>query len=441
MDNTRNVDITDQILDRFELPSGVERVHLHDTTLRGFGVIIGKTRYSFVVRKYVKGRKGKRPLVTLGHWAPSKLRAADPHLRAATLTVRMARDAASAAIGGMRAGTDPSAPAGGPTFGSALALHVDLMRRKEASPLSIATLTDEVKRHIGDWTERPLREITRTECRELHQSLSDERGTYVANRLMRHVRAIYNTSLKEHELPANPTIAVHWNKEERRQEPIPWANLPAWRAAIDKLSAVRRDYNLVALLTGLRRMDAATIRWEHVDFKARTLRRPNPKGGADRAFTIPLSRACVEILTRRKRENLDDHGWAFPGVAGKSKECYLCTALGLGPHIAGVVIHVSDGREPYPKKTGKAPRILPSAHRLRDTYTSALAALKDPPLSPFVIDVLTNHRPPKGSVTAGYIQIDTDSLAEAQERLTAFLLGKIDPTAKPARAPRRRKGA
>ena len=34
---------------------------------------------------------------------------------------------------------------------------------------------------------------------------------------MRYVRAVYNTALKEHDLPVNPTVAVHWNKEERRQ--------------------------------------------------------------------------------------------------------------------------------------------------------------------------------------------------------------------------------
>jgi hypothetical protein len=93
------------------------------------------------------------------------------------------------------------------------------------------------------------------------------------------VRAIYNTALKEYDLRANPTVAVHWNKEERRQEPIAWTDLPAWRTAIGELSAVRRDYQLVVLLTGLRQMDAATIRWKHVDFEARTLHRPNPRAG------------------------------------------------------------------------------------------------------------------------------------------------------------------
>jgi integrase len=43
------------------------------------------------------------------------------------------------------------------------------------------------------------------------------------------------------------------------------------------LSNVRRDYQLVVLFTGLRSMDAATIRWEHVDFEARTLHARTPR--------------------------------------------------------------------------------------------------------------------------------------------------------------------
>jgi site-specific recombinase XerD len=133
---------------------------------------------------------------------------------------------------------------------------------------------------------------------------------------MRHVRAVWNTALKEHDLPANPTIAVHWNKEQRRQEPIPWAKLPSWHATVMSLEplivdgkrigmrpGVRGDYQMFVLLTGLRRMDAATVRWEQLDLDRGLLHRPNPKGGKKRAFTIPLSSACVKILERRRVEN------------------------------------------------------------------------------------------------------------------------------------------
>lgn len=285
--------------------------------------------------------------------------------------------------------------------------------------------------------------------------MTKKHGPYLANRVMRHVRAAWNTALKEHDLPANPTIAVHWNKESRRQEPIPWANLPAWFETVNGLepilvdgkrvgtrAGIRGDYQLFVLLTGLRRMDAATVRWEHVDLTEGRLHRPNPKGGKERAFTIPLSSECVRILERRRTDNRvsfadGDHGWVFPTRALKAKSCALCAALGQPSHTEQAIVHLVEGKQQRMTK-GKRERILPSPHRLRDTYTSALVEVGG--ISPYVIDVLTNHRPPKGSVTAGYVDISIDHLSDCQERVSGFLLGKIaspsQPTKKPKKAPR-----
>lgn len=194
---------------------------------------------------------------------------------------------------------------------------------------------------------------------------------------------------------------------------------------------VRGDYQMFMLLTGLRRMDAATVRWEHLDLDEARLHRPNPKGGRERAFTIPLSSECVKILQRRRGENAQvfrdgDGGWVFPTRALKDKPCALCLALGQPAHVAGALMHLAEGKiQKYDKATKKAERILPSPHRLRDTYTSALVEVGG--ISPFVIDVLTNHRPPRGSVTAGYIDLSIEHLAECQERVTQFLLAKLKP--------------
>lgn len=440
-------DIDERMLERYELPPGVARVKLWDRRLTGFGIVIGRRHRTFVMRAYVRGRgQAGRHQVTLGRWASSKLRAADEMVRAQTVTVKQARDAALAQRGAMRSGEAPTGAPGreasGPTFGEALAVHVDRLRRKGGQPRSIEVIERECAKHLSDWLERPLREITRTEARERHERLTEKRplhereheddeddddcdkrpdrrragGGYLANRVMRHVRAIWNTAEREHDLPRCPVIAVAWNKEHRRQEPIPWVDLPAWRGAVDALSPIRRDYSLLVLLTGLRRNDAATIRWEHVNFEARTLHRPNPKGGRDRAFTIPLSSATMAILERRRRENRDDAGWAFPTEALKSKPCHLCAALGLPPHAAGARIHLIEA---------KGADELVSPHRLRDTYTSALAEVGG--ISGYAIDMLTNHRPPRGSVTAGYINLSTEHLAECQERVSEFLLSKMAP--------------
>ena len=455
------VDISEQLLERFELGCA-ERARLFDARLAGFGVTIGKRRTSFVVQRRVDGESRT---VVLGHWGPPKARALAPDL----LTVAKARDKASAALVGMRAGEHPNgeraASPDGPTLAEACERYIARLQRDGKRPTSIATVRRETLgrnderdgSYLRPWLDRALSSITGRECRARHEEITVDNGPHVANRVMRQLRAIWNFIAKEAAagvidgipngklFAANAVIAVQWNVENdrtdfvmRRQEPVPWSDLPAWHDAVLALeNPIRRDYHLVVLLTGLRRMDAATIRWEHVDFVAGTLKRPNPKGGKDRAFQIPLSAELVKILKRRKLENptafatgsredsnvisRDDGGWAFPSESMKTKQCDLCAAFKLGEHVAGSVTHLSEPKEDDP--------ILVSPHRLRDTYTSALAAL-DPPVSGFVIDMLTNHKPPRGSVTAGYVDLPTEHLAKAQARVSKLLMAKCKARSK-----------
>ena len=436
---TDAVELSDRFLEKYDL-GNQERARLWDSKLTGFGVTIGKRRVTFVAQRRVNG---EQRTVVVGHWGTAKERA----LALDLMTVNRARDAASLALADMKRGQDPRGErwnGTGPTLADAFDLHVARMKTDEATASSIATITRERDKYLADWMQRSLHDIQRSDCRELHQQLSKKHGPYLANRVMRHVRAAWNTALKEHDLPANPTIAVHWNKEHRRQEPIPWSNLPAWHAIVSTLRpviengkrvgaepGVRGDYYLFMLLTGLRRMDAATVRWEHIDEEEAVLVRPNPKGGKERAFKIPLSSECVKLLARRKRDNTNvfpdgDEGWVFPTRSLKEKACPLCAALGLPGHGKGTVVHLMEGKQQkINAETGEAERILPSPHRLRDTYTSALVEVGG--ISPFAIDVLTNHRPPRGSVTAGYIDLSTEHLAECQERVTRFLMAKTQP--------------
>jgi integrase len=433
------VKLTEKSLAAIELPDDVAQLLVRDTEVTGFGVVIGRNKRTFIVEGRVDGVQRRKAIGVAGEldkdgtpWTP-----------------QLARAEAKRVLADMSRGKDPTAERRqrleGPTLDDALTLHLSKMSHDGSRPRSIEVVKSETKKHLGAWLDRPLAALSRTEVRERHEELTEESGEYLANRVMRHLRAAWNTLAKEHELPVCPTIAVHWNKEERRQEPIPWSELPGWFQKISVLEpiikdgkrvgarpGVRGDYHLITLLTGLRKMDAATIRWEHLDLEARTLRRPNPKGGADRAFTIPLSSECVRVFQRRQRENQHtfkdgDGGWVFPTRAIKDKPCYLCAELGLGErHEPGGIVHLVEGKEQHVnKKTKKAENVIPTPHRLRDTYTTALVEVGG--ISPFAIDVLTNHRPPRGSVTAGYVDLSTEHLAECQERVSRFIMGQLKP--------------
>jgi integrase len=394
-------------ISEIEIPDGEDRAVVWDTDVRGFGVVVMRTGARFVANFRADGKLRQ---VTLGEHG--------------LLNVSQARERAKEVLGKVAGGVDPSAEPRarkhGVTLRAALADHVRGMRASECSPRSISTIESEVEKYLEPWLDRPLARIDRAACRDHHRAITEECGPYVANRVMREFRAIWNTALKVHEeVGVNPTVAVQWNKEHRRQEPIVWADLPTWRAKIDALPSVRRDYNLVVLLTGLRRMDAATIRWEHVDLDARTLHRPSPKGGEDRAFTIPLSTPLVEILERRRRENAelgrDDAGWAFPSDAIKSRPCPTCAALGLGDHVGGTVTHLAE-----PKEDDEA---IVSPHRLRDTFITACAEVR-PALSPYAIKLLVNHAlPSRSDVTAGYMGVL--DLTDAAESVASFLVERM----------------
>ncbi len=361
-----------------------------DTELKGFGLRVGHKSKTFIVQRDING-KTKR--TTIGRFDP--------------WTVEQARTEAREILIQMGKGIDIAAEkrkaaAQSITLTEAWALHKEAMKRKNASPNTIADYDRAVNTHLAKWKNRNLVDITRAEVKEMHSTIG-KTGGYGANGIMRCFRAIYNTAMKDNEfLPPNPCIAIQWFKEYRRQEPISDNKLKDWYKLVQTIpNTARRDYHLFVIFTGLRRTDACTIKWADIDMKAGTLHRPNPKGGKERAFTIPLPDVCLEILERRKEENAILYGKRCPWVFATTNR-------------NGEVIAMRD-----PKETKRG---LPSSHRLRDTYTTACNSAG---LSAYDIEVLTNHRPANNSVTAGYISQSIDHLRKQQQKVADYLKGKM----------------
>ncbi len=299
----------------------------------------------------------------------------------------------------------------GMTLTEAITKHTERMVRRSAQPGSVKVLREELEKHLASWLTRPLGDLDPAVVRARHLELSikhsDGRGgPYLANRVMRNLRAVHRSARRvSKSLPVDPpTVDVEWNPERPRTEPIAWVDLAAWRVTIDSYrSMVRRDYLLFMLFTGLRRTDAAAIRFGEVDFEAGTIFRPAPKGGEQRRFTVPLSKQALEVLLHRRDKAPKDCDLAFPMAQREAR--------GFAPII--------EYRE-------KAHMDIPSPHRLRDTFASAAHECGVDLIS---LKALLNHSLPKGDVTFGYVSPSVESLRPHAQRVADFLEERMRPSA------------
>lgn len=143
------------------------------------------------------------------------------------------------------------------------------------------------------------------------------------------------------------------------------------------------------------RSQIAESEWEHIDFKKATWHFPKPKGGTERAYTVPVSKYLLGRLQGRREQNHELYPgskWVFPSEKSRSK-------------------HLSIPRN---DKQG-----LPLAHALRHTYRthSLIAGVSD-----IESHLLMNHKP--DGVNYDYISrtVTIEHLRGAQEKITSHFL-------------------
>ncbi|HEY3802227.1 MAG TPA: hypothetical protein VGL61_06445 [Kofleriaceae bacterium] len=436
-----------------ELAEG-ERERYWDDKLPGFGVVVGRRAISFVARHRVAG---KRRDVLIGHWhlAGKGVGAGDDH--GATWTEKRARVEARSLLGGMGKGVDPikarATTAAGPTLDEAFDAHVASLEKKvKAGKRSQATIDTflKSKKYVERWLDKPISALTGDALAELHEQIKrdakpranarNEKGAPLANRVIANVSAAWTTLNKKLAGALgnwNPAKSV--DKDGLAPKRARVTDLRDWHARMLTMrSPIQRDGLMLALFTGLRSEDVRTIRHEHVDLEERVLHLPDPKGGPDAAFTIPLPKTCAEILERRAKDNVrnlvgddekspikSDAGWAFPAVNGDGE---VGPISDLRQQVHEVIGEDDDG-EPIERHT-RFP--AEDVHTLRRTYESVA---QEEGISELDQHVLTNHSFGSHNVNATYIAQHIDHLAACADKIEAGLWKRIqDESPKTKRA-------
>lgn len=386
--------ITQALVERAPAPERGKSTLYADPELRGFYLIVTPSKRSFYVQSLVNGKQVR---VKLGDHP--------------AMDAKKARDVARQTLVGMRSGTNPNeekrkARARGITLREALNLHLS------AKTLSVRTQDGyryNCEEYLSDWLDRPLAEIgtNRSAVRERHASMTSKHGQASADSVMRVLRAVYNRGLREHpELPPNPTANVDFHGVRRRKVDAGADKLKAWgRAVVELGSPVRRDLHLFMILTGMRRTASCESRLEHVSAAGDALHVPKPKGGAARAFDLPLSGPLQDLVAHRAAANkiaFRRSPWLFPAESrsGHVSEVHQCELGDL------------------------------TGHALRHTYAT-LALEAGVPIAE--LKFLLNHA--IGNVTMGYLNPSLNHLRTLQEKASTKILDALGLTWTPGEWP------
>ena len=296
----------------------------------------------------------------------------------------------------MRKGVDPKRKASVETLRQALDGY--LLSRTNLRSRSAVEYRRLVERHLEPWLDRPLREITREMVEERHRAIAElvvkdgrYKGEATANGAMRALRVLWNYAAGRTQLPANPVKLVRqWFDVPRRERLVKADELPAFYAAVMALpNPVQRDYLLLLLFTGLRRREAAGLRWVDVDLAGRVIRLPADSTKSGSKLDLPMSTFVRDLLVARR--SLGGGEYVFPA---DSKSGYIAEPkypLGLIAGATGIRI---------------------SAHDLRRTF---ITVAESSDISPLALKALVNHSL-GDDVTAGYVVMTIDRLrAPAQK--------------------------
>jgi integrase len=378
---------------KVKAPTDKDQVFYRDDELKGFALrVTASGTMSFVVEKVVNNRVKR---ITLGKYSDA-------------LPAEKARKMAQVLIGRITDGIDPIAEKKSKrmhqtTLGEVMTDY--LHTRKGLKPKTIYDYQRVVNIAFAAWKDKPLTSINKDKVEKQHSKLGQDHGEAYANLAMRVLRALFNFAAGKYEDSEGRSLIIDnpvkrlsqtraWYRIERRQTFIKAHELAPWYQGIQALeNEILRDYLLLIVFTGLRRQEAAKLRRDQVDFRARTLTITDTKN--HEAHTLPLSDYLLDLLHRRLESTTNN--FVFPGT-------------GAGGYIIEPRKQIS--------KVIASTGITFTVHDLRRTFITVAESLDIPA---YALKRLLNHKM-QNDVTAGYIIADAERLRKPMQQITDVLL-------------------
>lgn len=390
-----------------------------DTQIHGLGVRVTPTKKTYVIQTWIGKKLFKKSLGNHPKMNPTMARIEAGKIKAE--------------------GSKEEAPkrADDVTLTKVFSDYIQTHRLK---PKTLAVYTGALNRCFADWLHLPLTDLTESMIQKKHKTISEtvgarsnESGAQAqANQAMRVLRTLLNYAIRQYKVDGKPLLLSNpvnrlsqekaWNKNKRRQSVIKSHQLKAWFDAVDSLSesggrsdSTMRDYLVLCLFTGLRRSEAAGLKWSDVDLEGKSLKVEDTKNGED--HMLPLSSYILDMLAKRNREKEPGAIFVFPGSGRTGHLVESKRAINAVRKISGVTFMM---------------------HDLRRTFITMAESLDIPYYS---LKRLLNHKTTSSDVTSGYIVVDMERLRSLMQKISDHILeitGRTNPPAKVASIARRK---
>jgi integrase len=367
------------------------QVDYFDTELSGFGVRATKETLTFFVRSRQRGTN-KKPFIPIGVFG--------------LFTTEQARAVAKEYLQRLAAGDDPHPDRQKQLFTLTVEdLHRQYMSTKKTlAPATIRQYTAWMENHFKDWLTLPADTITGSMVLDRLEQMEITNGKSQAINAVKLLRSLFRFGLALHPgvIHRNPVDGVRevrerdWAKKKRRTTFIKPEDLPIWFKAVNAYENPKgRDYMLLLLYTGLRRNEAARLKWSDIDFKRKSFTfTPEKKRGEkpeDDQVTMPMSEQLYKLLLKRRAAGYENE-YIFPG---KHPSPFLSNP------------------DNYKRDIIAATGVQFCFHDLRRTFITIAESLDVPHYS---LKALLNHSM-GNDVTGGYIQITTERLREPMQKI------------------------
>lgn len=174
----------------------------------------------------------------------------------------------------------------------------------------------EITKFLAHWFKRKISTITKAEIQRLHEQIREDNGLYQANRLLERIRAMYNKAIEWGWKGENPASGIKKFKEKTRDRFLQPHELPYFFEALEAetVNTTAKDYILLSLLTGARKSNVLSMRWDEITFDRAQWRIPETKNGDP--VVVVLSGNALEILKTRKASASSP--WVFPSESSKA---------------------------------------------------------------------------------------------------------------------------